>query len=411
MRVCLVTSSRVLAPAKARSPLYVQTHGLASALVALGHRVDVIALPAQDKTKEVYNVYEIGKVRFAGSSSLTRVLNELYFGLATPLAIQRLSRQNRPDVIHFDAPVPAFFTLLLTPENRSPPCVFWHGGPVPGFVPGEKAQVFPEEWHESRLITRASLTLQSYVLNRVSKVIVLSNVLKETLVEYFNLEPSELEVIPPGVDSSLFRPNIDCSQLEEKYGLAEDAQVVMCVARIAPYKNQLALVEAMPRVIEKHPNAKFMFVGPVSSSRYYSQIQGLVHSYSLDKHVIFTGSVVNAELPKYHALADIFVLPSTAEGLPGVLIEAMSCGKAAVASSIPQNREVAKRGDELMFVDPFNTEAIAEAINNLLSNPELRKRLGQDARRTVLQYFDWKVVAAQIAEVYRKGIQGDEDEH
>jgi glycosyltransferase involved in cell wall biosynthesis len=365
--------------------------------------VDVIALPAQDKNKEKYNTYEIGRLRFSGSNSLSRVLNELYFGLATPLAIQRLSGQSKPDVIHFDASVPAFFTLLLTSRKRRPPSIFWHGGPVPGFATGE---VFPEEWHESGLITKVSLALQSYVLNRVTRVIVLSNVLKETFIEYFNLEPSKLEVIPPGVDSDLFRPNIDCSQLREKYGIMEDAPVVMCVAKIASYKNQLALVQAMPQVIDKHPNAKFMFVGPVSSSRYYSQIQELVRSYSLDKHVIFTGSVINAELPQYHTLADIFVLPSTAEGLPGVLIEAMSCGKAAVASSIPQNREVAKRSDEVMFVDPFNTEAIAGAINNLLSNPELRKRLGQDARRTVLQYFDWKVVAAQIVEVYRKAIQG-----
>ena len=353
MRICLVASSRVLAPAKPGNPLYVQIHGLANALATLGHSVDVIALPAQDKNKEKYNTYEIGRLRFSGSNSLSRVLNELYFGLATPLAIQRLSGQS-----------------------------------------------------ESGLITKVSLALQSYVLNRVTRVIVLSNVLKETFIEYFNLEPSKLEVIPPGVDSDLFRPNIDCSQLREKYGIMEDAPVVMCVAKIASYKNQLALVQAMPQVIDKHPNAKFMFVGPVSSSRYYSQIQELVRSYSLDKHVIFTGSVINAELPQYHTLADIFVLPSTAEGLPGVLIEAMSCGKAAVASSIPQNREVAKRSDEVMFVDPFNTEAIAGAINNLLSNPELRKRLGQDARRTVLQYFDWKVVAAQIVEVYRKAIQG-----
>ncbi len=76
----------------------------------------------------------------------------------------------------------------------------------------------------------------------------------------------------------------------------------------------------------------------------------------------------------------------------------MSCGKAAVASFIPQNKEVAKRGDEVMFVDPFNTEAIAESISHLLSDPDLRKRLGQNARRTVLEYFDWKVVAAQVAE-------------
>ena len=402
MRICLVASSRVVAPAKPGNPLFVQLHGLANALAALGHTVDVIALPAEDKNKEAYNTYEIGKVRVPGSIAFSRILNELYFGLATPLAIQRLSSQSKPDVIHFDASVPAFFTLLFSSRKRRTPSVFWHGGPVHGFA---KGGVFPEEWHESGLITKVSLALQSYVFNRVTKVIVVSNVLKETFTEYFNLEPSKLVVIPPGVDPELFRPNIDCSQLREKYGITEDMPVVMCVARIAPYKNQLALVQAIPQVIEKHRNARFMFVGPVSSSRYYSQIQELVRSYSFEKHVIFTGSVINTELPKYYALADIFVLPSIAEGLPGVLLEAMSCGKASIASSIPQNREVAKMGDEVIFVDPFNIEAIAEAINNLLSNPELRKRLGQDARRTVLQYFDWKVVAAQIVEVYQEALK------
>ena len=165
------------------------------------------------------------------------------------------------------------------------------------------------------------------------------------------------------------------------------------------------IVKAMPQIIEKHPDARFMFVGPVSSNQYYSQIQELVQSYSLDRHVIFTGAIVNTELPKYHALSDVFVLPSLAEGLPGVLIEAMSCGKAAVASSIPQNREVAKRGDEVICVDPFDTEAIAKAINRLLDDRELRRKMGQNARRTALEYFDWKVVANQVARVYQEVIK------
>jgi len=402
VRICLVASSRVLAPARAGNPLYVQLYGLANALVSLGHEVDVVALPAQDRAKEVYNTYEIGGLRLPGSNPLSRTLNELCFGLATPLAIWRLARQSKPDVIHFDASVPAFFALLFARGQKMAPSVFWHGGPVPG--PVGKAQIYPPEWHESRLTTGVAAALQSYIMNRVSRVIVLSEFLKETLVQCFKLEPSKLVVVPPGVDSNLFRPGADCSRLRQKYKLPENTPVVLCVAKIAAYKNQLTLVRAMPEVIKKHPKAKLLLVGAVNSSSYYSEIRGLVRSLSLEGSVIFTGPIVNAELPKYHTLADVFVLPSTAEGLAGVLIEAMSCGKAAVASDIPQNREVAKHGDEVIFVNPNNTQDIAGAINRLLDDSELRRILGQNARRTVLEYFGWKVVAAQIAEVYHEAI-------
>jgi len=403
MRICLVASSRILAPVKQGNPLYVQLHGLANALTMLGHTVDVIALPAS--AKESYNIYEICRFRLPGNNIISRAINEIYFGLATLIAIRRLARQNKLDIIHFDASVPAFITLLLTSKRHRPPTISWHGGPVPAATSGDEAQIFPDEWHEASAVTKVALALQSYVIHKTSKVIVLSNVLKDTIAKAFNVDPAKLTVIPPGVDSNLFRPDVDCSALREKYGISKDNSVIMCVAKIAPYKNQMALLKAIPQIVEKHPGARFIFAGPVSSSEYYSQIQDWVRTHSLDKYVSFTGSIINAELPRYHALSDIFVLTSIAEGLPGVLIEAMSCGKAAIASSIPQNREVAKKGDEVIFVDPYNTGAIAESSINLLSNHELRKEMGQKARQTVLEYFDWKVVAAQVAEVYKEALE------
>jgi glycosyltransferase involved in cell wall biosynthesis len=78
----------------------------------------------------------------------------------------------------------------------------------------------------------------------------------------------------------------------------------------------------------------------------------------------------------------------------------MSSGKAIVASAIPQNREVAKQGDETIFVDPQNVDEMSNAVTQLLADEDKRKELGQNARRTVLRYFDWKIIAKETLQLY-----------
>ncbi len=102
--------------------------------------------------------------------------------------------------------------------------------------------------------------------------------------------------------------------------------------------------------------------------------------------------------------ADVFVLPSEREGMPNVLLEAMSCGLACVASGVGAVPELLGGGVGVM-VPPGDAKALANALSNLLSNPAMRAEMGRQARARVLERYGLVSVAQQVEEIYYRAIQ------
>ena len=225
--------------------------------------------------------------------------------------------------------------------------------------------------------------------------------MKENIVEYFGLDPSMIEVIPTGVDTDLFNPDTTSSKLRQKYNLNDDVSVIMCVASIERRKNQLALAKAVAKIVAIIPDVMVMFVGRITDQTYFAEIQGYMKTNRLQDRVIFTEHIDPQLLPQYYNLCDVFVLPSLAEGLPLVLLEAMSCCKAIVASALPQYIEVAKHGDEFLVVDSLDPDTLSQAILSILKNEEWKIRLELSARRAAAAFFDWKKVSISTAELYK----------
>jgi glycosyltransferase involved in cell wall biosynthesis len=398
-------------PESTKNPIYVPFHHLAKALIELGHEVEVFCTPAPARGPQSYFICEVGPRPAKSKNALALTCNMFRYSFAALRAVGRRHKHAPYDVIVTLSTPFAFLTFLLQSHRSLPPFVFEHGGPVEGFErsvygsPTKATGFFPVDSHVPKLTVRVSLALLSYILRRTPRVIAMCNTIKQAMVEAFGLDPRKVDVVYNGVDTDLFRPGVNCSGLRQKHGLA-DHLVVGCVARIAPYKNQLSLVKAIPLIVQKYPGARFIFDGPTVHTPYYREVQELVRSSGVQENVIFLVNEPHHEhLPEYYSLFDVFVLLSTGDGLATTLLEAMACGKAFVVSDIPQNREVAKTGDEGYFVDPRDAEATADAIMRLLGDPLLRATRGQRARETALRYFDWRVVAAEEARVFKAVVQ------
>ncbi len=411
MRVCLVDSGVYGVPESPENPIYIPLHHLAKALVNLGHEVEVFCAPAPARGPRPYLISEVGPRHAKSRNALVLICNVIRYSFAAVRAVKRRHKQSPYDIIVSLSTPFAFLAFILQSHRSLPPFIFEHGGPVVGFersVYGSAAKAtgfFPVDSHVPRLTVRISLALLSYILRRTPRVIAMCNTIKEVMVEVFGLDPRKVDVVYNGVDTDLFRPGVNCSRLREKHGIG-DHLVVGCVARIAPYKNQLSLVRAIPLIVQKYPDARFIFDAPTVHPPYYQEVQELVRSSGVQENVIFLiNDPHHQHLPEYYSLFDVFVLLSTGDGLATTLLEAMACGKAFVASNIPQNREVAKTGDEGYFVDPRDVEATADAIMRLLDDPGLRAACGQRARETALRYFDWRVVAAEEARVFKAVVE------
>jgi glycosyltransferase involved in cell wall biosynthesis len=181
--------------------------------------------------------------------------------------------------------------------------------------------------------------------------------------------------------------------------------VVLFVGRLVEKKGLNYLIEAMPSILERHPQALLRIVG---DGQQKDKILKRVAELGLTESVDYRGAVGNNLLPEIYCSSDVVVFPSVVaddgdrEGFGLVLAEALGCGCAAVVTDLPAMRDIVRDGESALIVPQKNAEQLAEKVCRLLEDDELRKSLGEQGRAYVLKKFDWQIIAGQYAElIYR----------
>lgn len=216
--------------------------------------------------------------------------------------------------------------------------------------------------------------------------------------------------IPNAVDLSVFDTNSDVSALRQKYA---GRRVILTVRRLVPKNGIQFLVEALPEIVRKHPEALCVFVGPGPLEGY---LQERAKTLGMEEHVEFAGRVENTDVPKYLAVADVVVFPSTAEATSLACLEAMAMKKAIVASHVggyPEMIDDGRNGFLVTLTDSQNSDydapmmlseerrsALAEKVSALLSDTARAVAFGDAAHKKVLATFSWEVVIRQILALY-----------
>ncbi len=203
-------------------------------------------------------------------------------------------------------------------------------------------------------------------------------------------------VIPHG-KSEAFRPqspgeNLD--RLREKYHLAE--RFVLYIGTIEPRKNLPRLVEAFATVAAKDPAIQLVIAGKMGwmAEGLFATIERL----HLASRIVFTGFVAEEDKPSLLSACTMFVYPSLYEGFGLPALEAIACGAPTITSNTSSLPEVV--GDAALLIDPTDTEALAAAMEKLLSSPDLREELKKKGPAQASQ-FTWERTAALTADVYR----------
>ena len=200
------------------------------------------------------------------------------------------------------------------------------------------------------------------------------------------------EVIPTGVDTSRFRPNVDGSPVRAKHGL-DDSEVILHVGRLAREKNLPILVEAFRLVKERHAQAKLVLVG---RGPYEASLRALVRKRRLEGDVVFAGFVPDDELPAYYAAADVFAIPSRFETQGLAILEAMASGTPVAGANFRAIPEFVREGENGSLFSPDDARSAAAAVDRCLEYPAL---LGAGARATAERYTVEKTTR-RLLEVY-----------
>ena len=205
-------------------------------------------------------------------------------------------------------------------------------------------------------------------------------------------QPQKFLQIAPGIDTEHFAPKKVRGDLVEKYRL-DGRRVIVSVGRLVHRKGQDELVKAMPKILEQFPDAILLFVGegPIKQMLFNSAKQ-----LGVLPKVLFTGRVSHHDLPDYICLGEIFAMPVRSrfsglevEGLGIVYLEASACGLPVIVGNSGGAVDAVLDKKTGLLVDGTKSDQIADAICELLANPERAKQMGSDGREWVIK--NWQL--------------------
>lgn len=228
------------------------------------------------------------------------------------------------------------------------------------------------------------------------------------------LPTGKFRLIPNGVDPERFRPvkQGERRAIRRELGLPEELTLILFIGFFSHEKCPDLLFDAWARMqAEEFPSTGLVFVG-ATRSRYYEVDPGLVQKIQteaqrlgVEKQVIFIETT--REIEKYYRAADVFVLPSSREGLPNALLEAMATGLPCIVSRLPGVTDaLIDHGVNGHLVPTGDVAALEEALRFLLEDPARAQELGRRARATVEERCSIIRTAANYFEVYQRLIAG-----
>jgi phosphatidylinositol alpha-mannosyltransferase len=342
-----------------------QVRGLAAQLREQGHQTMVLA-PSTREWPE------------PGVTIVGRPVRVPFNGSVAPICpdprsrprIRAALREFAPDVVHVHEPFVPSTSMYAALASPAPVVATFHA------------------YMERSLLLTAASPLLGRLWHRLAGRMAVSRAAAGFVQRTF---PGPLRIVPNGVDIDRFR-------------LARPATVppgrnMLFVSRLEPRKGFRIAAEALARVLRRVPDARLLVVGDGPERGVWGECPPAVR-----ERIMMLGAVSNAELPPYHAAAEIFVAPATGrESFGIILVEALAAGLPVAGSDIPGYREVVRNGIEGLLSRPGDPAGLADGIVTLLTEPALYARLREAAAHRA-DRFHWARIAEEVEEVYREAV-------
>ncbi len=379
---------------------------LCKRLVKLGLDIDVIAPHTKSaKRHEIIDGIKVYRYMYCfpqcevlaysgGIMSNIRKNKMLYFLvpffiLAQALALGQYLKSTQYDAIHVHWIIPQGFICALVCMvigQRSPPILCTsHGGDLFSL--------------QSYLLKK----IKNWTLNRMKKVTVVSNYMHKYCLEKMSMDNEKVSVIPMGVNLiDLFK---SVESVQRKHNR------VIFVGRLVEKKGIVYLIEAISQVCNLIPDVELLLVG---DGPLRGELEEIVKQHKLENNIHFIGSVQQKELPALYSSAMIAITPSIVdatgdqEGLGLVIIEALGCGCAVVASTLEAIKDIIVDGENGLLVKPGDSTSLAEAIQRLLKDTDICRELSENGIKSVYSKYNWDSVAKRYYELIHNMINDNE---
>ncbi len=348
-----------------------------------GHEVRVVA-PESAHAEESPDVLRVPAIQnFNGSDFCVR--------LPFPNVIRDFVEDFKPDLIHSHHPFLLGDAALREAWKLRVPVVFTHH------------TLYEQYTHyvplDSAALKRVAIQLATEYCNLCNEIIAPSESIKKLLTERGVVVP--IEDIPTGIDTFVFS-SANRNHYREKIGATNNDCVIGHIGRLAHEKNLPFIAEAVQAYLQKNDRCYFLLVGDGSEKE---ALTSMFEKEIAGGKVVLTGSLGGSDLADAYAAMDIFVFASQSETQGMVLAEAMSAGVPVVALDGPGVREIMINDENGILLNGDATaDEFSQAIERLAEDPGLRKRFGENAKTTSLEY-DQKATADRVIDLYERLIE------
>jgi glycosyltransferase involved in cell wall biosynthesis len=301
--------------------------------------------------------------------------------------IKAILRRFQPDVVHTHSAKAGILGRMAATSLQTPVVVHGvHGAP---FHPYQSAL--------GRLFCQAC---ERWAASKCHAFISVADAMTNLMVDAGIAPREKFTTIYSGMEvEPLLESGAHRQRVRKELGYAPEHVVIGKIARLFHLKGHEDVVAAAAKVIEKHPHARFLFVGDgILAEQLHQQIAVA----GLTPYFHFTGLAAPARIPELISAMDIVVHASLREGLARVLPQGLIAGKPCVSYDVDGAREVVLPGQTGFLLPPRDIQGLTDALNALVADAGLRDRLGQEGRRRFTDVFRHENMTQQIRNLYER---------
>ncbi|HYE09669.1 MAG TPA: glycosyltransferase [Patescibacteria group bacterium] len=293
-------------------------------------------------------------------------------------AFRRLFMQERPQIVHTHASLSARIAAKLT---------------------GVKAIVHTKHCLDNPR-TGIKKAVAAGINNQLSsRIIAVSKAVEKNLLEA-GMPQHKIQVIYGGTEKVKTLPKEEINQIKASYGIGEKDIVFGIVARLAEVKGHKYLIQAAEQVLKNRNDIKFLIAG---TGPLEDQLKKMVLDLGIENSVVFTGFIKDVE--NIYNIIDVNMITSSSEALCLSLIEGMSLDKPMIGTEVGGVPELVIQNQTGLLVPVADVEILADAIEELAGNSELRNSMGMNAGKMMLEKFSASEMAAEILKLYQEVVK------
>lgn len=362
----------------------VLSHATALEFQRAGHEVCVVACCTDlEQAREFDCQQSFETVRFSGRLPW----RELQIG---PV-VWRAIRQFKPDVVWSALWYPSAVAVSYVAPKKVLQTVSTYG-----------SEIFISKADWKLRLKAAMAPWRHRVFRKCPNIFALSRYTRAKIIE-LGAPPEKIEIVMGGVGNHWFAL--------EKLPTDPEKPILLTVARLDEHKGHDRVIEALPRVLEKHPGLRYVLVGPGQQD--WPRLRDLAVQHGVDRSVEYWGPVPEAELHRAYQECTLFTMPSRevpgrldlVEGFGLTFLEAAALGVPSVAGDSGGVPDAVEHEVSGLLVDPTSSAEIAEAILKFLDDPDYLQRLGQQARQRAQREFTWPFLAGKMLTSFERSLK------